>query len=104
MNHLIVLLFTGVMSEMPLPFTRDLYLTTPSMSGNDVTIAQNLLIRDGAVTQFSPNGVFGEESNLATTQFQQANNLTPSGVFDEETASLLLKLHSADGEPSLHLL
>ena len=30
---------------MPAPFYRELYVTTPYMSGNDVLIAQTLLLR-----------------------------------------------------------
>lgn len=73
------------------------------MTGNDVIIAQNLLIRSSAVTKFQPNGVFDESSKLATSQFQEENKLPSTGIFDDATAKLLLDLHSADGHsyPSL---
>lgn len=83
--------------SMPLPWTRELYLTSPPLNGNDVIIAQNLLLRCKAVTLFEPNGYFEESSKLATLQFQEYNNLTQTGIFDEITANLLLDLHSADG-------
>ena len=36
-------------SSMPLPFTRELFVTSPMMKGDDVFIAQTLLMRDSAV-------------------------------------------------------
>jgi hypothetical protein len=87
----------NVFGAMPSPWTRELYLTSPAMTGNDVIIAQNLMLRSPSVTAFEPNGVFEESSKLATTQFQEANNLAATGIFDELTAALLLDLHSADG-------
>jgi hypothetical protein len=39
-----------VASDMPLPFTRELTGVKPYSSGNDVTIAQELLNRDKAVS------------------------------------------------------
>lgn len=84
-------------AEMPLPFYRELKLDSPEMTGGDVTIAQNLLLRDSAVTEFSADGVFSDTSDQATRDFQSANGLSETGVVDEDTAALLLKLHSADG-------
>lgn len=83
---------------MPLPFTRELYVTSPMMQGNDVLIMQNLIIRDDAVDDsLVADGVFGDKTGDAVTDFQVANNLEGTGVFDDTTASLLLDLHSADG-------
>lgn len=84
-------------SSMPLPFTRVLKLDTPYQTGNDVIIAQNLLLRDSAVSTFKADGVFGEDSERATRQFQDARGLSSSGQVDAETAQRLLDLHSADG-------
>ena len=84
-------------SSMPLPFTRELYLTSPQMTGNDVYIAQSLLIRDDAVDNISTDGIFGQKTEDATKAFQGAHSLEKSGVIDEETAQLLLDLHMADG-------
>jgi hypothetical protein len=86
----------SVMS-MPSPWTRELTLTSPYMTGNDVIIAQNLIIRDTAVSAFEANGIYDEVSAKATTQFQSAHDLDATGVFDDATAELLLELHSADG-------
>lgn len=85
-------------SAMPLPFTRELYLSTPMMSGNDVFIAQSLLLRDDAVDKsLVVDGVYGANSDTATRDFQSAHGLESSGKVDEPTANLLLELHSADG-------
>lgn len=84
-------------ADMPLPFYRELKLSSPEMTGSDVIIAQNLLLRDSAVAAFDPNGVFSESSDQATRNFQAAHGLTADGLLGEETAALLLDLHSADG-------
>jgi hypothetical protein len=89
----------SLIHAMPSPWTRELYLTSPPITGNDVIIAQNLLLRSAAVTKFDPNGSFEESSKLATSQFQGANNLPATGIFDDATAVALLDLHSADGLP-----
>ena len=88
---------------MPLPFTRELFLTSPPLTGNDVIIAQNLLLRCENVKDDNlvANGVFEETSKIATLHFQEFNNLQQTGIIDEQTATLLLDLHSNDG---LHLL
>ena len=84
-------------AAMPIPFTRQLELTSPLMSGSDVTIAQNLLIRDDAVeSTLECDGYFGSLSESATKSFQVAHQLEESGVLDSTTASLLLDLHSND--------
>lgn len=84
-------------ADMPLPFYRELKLSSPEMTGSDVIIAQNLLLRDSAVSEFNPNGVYSDTSDQATRNFQEAHGLDVSGVVNEETAALLLELHSADG-------
>ena len=84
-------------NDMPLPFTRELKVTSPLMSGNDVIIAQNLLIRDDAVdSSLQCDGSYGSLTASATKSFQAANKLKGSGVLDSDTASLLLELHSND--------
>jgi len=90
-------LCTAMCAEMPLPFTRELVVSSPMMSGSDVTIAQNLLIRDSSVDYgLSCDGVYGDDSAKATFAFQQAHSLTETGVLDSATANLLLELHSND--------
>eukprot|EP00286_Rhodomonas_abbreviata_P013550 CAMPEP_0181325716 /NCGR_PEP_ID=MMETSP1101-20121128/21086_1 /TAXON_ID=46948 /ORGANISM="Rhodomonas abbreviata, Strain Caron Lab Isolate" /LENGTH=280 /DNA_ID=CAMNT_0023434067 /DNA_START=205 /DNA_END=1047 /DNA_ORIENTATION=- len=83
---------------MPLPFYRELYVTSPYMSGDDVSIAQTLLARDDAVdSSLVCDGVFGNDSKEATTAFQTANKLPSTGILDSVSAQMLLDLHSADG-------
>ena len=86
-----------VMAEMPLPFYRELKLESPPMTGSDVTIFQNLVQRSAAVSSYDANGIFEESSDQATRDFQTANGMEATGIVDEETATLLLQLHSADG-------
>lgn len=86
-------------SSMPLPFYRELKLTDPLMSGNDVLIAQTLLLRDSAVDKaaMSANSIFASESTDACAAFQTANGLPSTGILDSASAQLLLDLHGDDG-------
>lgn len=85
-------------STMPLPFYRELYLTSPFLVGNDVSIAQTLLLRDDGVDKsLVVDGVFGENSKKAVTDFQIYNNLSATGILDSTSANLLLNLHTEDG-------
>jgi hypothetical protein len=52
------LMVVGSLAEMPLPFTRELELESPQMSGNDVIIYQNLIVRDSAVASIESTGSF----------------------------------------------
>lgn len=73
-------------------------MSSPYLQGNDVLIMQNLIIRDGAVDDsLTLDGIYGPGSADAVSQFQGANDLSETGIFDDETASKLLDLHSADG-------
>ena len=96
MHLLFVISSAGLLAvaAMPAPWTRELFLTNPPMSGNDVTIAQNLLLRDPSVSAFKADGKFGDESEKATRDFQAAVGLTASGVFDDATADKLLGKYS----------
>lgn len=95
---LLAALIAVVAGSMPPPFTRELKLTTPYQTGSDVTIAQNLLLRDSAVDKsLKTNGIYDEPSAAATTSFQKAHSLSATGVLDSPTATLLMNLHSADG-------
>lgn len=85
-------------NDMPAPFYRMLYVTSPMMTGNDVTIAQSLLKRDSAVDQsLIVDGIYGSDSSKATASFQAAHDLPSTGILDSASASLLMELHSADG-------
>lgn len=59
------LLVAGSLADMPLPFTRELEYETPTqMSGSDVTIYQNLIVRDDAVTAFESTGVYDKTTGI----------------------------------------
>ena len=96
---LLALAFWGMaQAGMPLPFTRELYVTSPVMTGNDVLIAQTLLQRDSAVSKsFVASGDYAKDSAAATSAFQEAHNLPSTGTLDSVSAQLLLDLHSDDG-------
>jgi peptidoglycan hydrolase-like protein with peptidoglycan-binding domain len=82
---------------MPLPFYREIKLSNPSMTGNDVLIALTLLSRDDSVSSsYKADSSFESEDVDATKSFQKAVGLTASGVIDSATAQKLLDLHSAD--------
>lgn len=68
------------------------------MTGNDVLIAQTLLMRDAAVNKsFAATGSYLQDSADATGAFQSAHNLIVSGNLDSESAQTLLDTHSDDG-------
>lgn len=69
----------------------------PLQSGNDVLIAQTLLLRDAVVGSLVCDGYYGADSAAATKAFQQAHDLSDTGILDDSSALLLLDLHSADG-------
>lgn len=82
---------------MPAPFTRELYVTDPIMTGNDVLIAQTLLKREPAVDPaFVASGKYATDSAAATSAFQTANKLPSTGVLDSVSAQTLLDLYSDD--------
>ncbi len=86
------------LANMPLPFYRELKFTNPLLSGDDVTIVQTLLNRDPSVANsLIVDGVFGENSQIATIKFQTANSIKSSGIIDKASADMLLKLYEADG-------
>lgn len=86
-------------AEMPLPFTRQLSVESPVMTGSDVFIACSLLVRDEAVTLEASacDYEYGSDDEEATRAFQGANGLGVDGVFGDKTANVVLELHSADG-------
>ncbi len=86
-----------VAATMPAPFTRELKLTTPYMTGNDVIIAQNLLNRDSAVkSKLTANGIYDQASADATSYFQASKSFKATGILDDKTAQSLLDDHTND--------
>eukprot|EP01034_Spumella_vulgaris_P033770 gene33770-41660_t len=95
-----VIAFSQVLNvfAMPPPFTRELKVVSPYMTGNDVTIAQTLLKRDAAVSKsLVVDGVFGKDSQSAVSAFQSANALSVTGILDDKSATTLMNLYEADG-------
>ena len=87
-------------NEMPSPFYRVLCYNTNQqiMSGHDVIILQNLLIRSPYVnSSLSCDGEFDYETSVAVGAFQTGNNLNADSIFGPSTANVLLNLHSCDG-------
>jgi len=83
--------------SMPAPFTRQLQLTNPPMSGNDVIILQNLIIRSRYVSNITFNGDYDNDTANAVTAFQKGHGLSADGIFGPSTANLLLDTCSCDG-------
>jgi len=86
-------------ADMPKPFTRELYYSTPELTGNDVIIVQNLLNRDSNVNpKLVTDGTFSPLTSTATIQFQSSVvGLPVTGIIDSVTAQTLLDMYSADG-------
>lgn len=82
-------------SDMPCPFTRVLQLQEPPLNGTDVYILQNVLQR--AVPSTPITSVYDAKTQAAVQQFQSDNKLQATGIFDNETSSLLLELYMDDG-------
>jgi peptidoglycan hydrolase-like protein with peptidoglycan-binding domain len=88
----------SVFAAMPDPFYRELSVTSPLLTGNDVLTVQTLVKRDKAVDpSLLVNSIYDEATAAAVTSFQASNGLKSTGIFDEITAQLLLDLHTDDG-------
>jgi len=83
-------LIANVQSQqtMPCPFTRVLSVQNPLLSGNDVYILQNLLLR--TVPETPTNYEYDTDTEASVSKFQSFFGLNPTGVFDVNTASTLL--------------
>ena len=85
-------------TSMPLPWNRELQLTEPPMSGNDVLIAQQLLNRAPSTqNSLKVDGIYGEATTASVEKLQEASTLSKSGTFDSETAQFVLDKFSNDG-------
>lgn len=57
-------------------FSRDLKLCIPRLTGDDVKVTQQLLIKNGySCGKAKDDGIFGGDTDAAKTQFQKANNI-----------------------------
>ncbi len=83
---------------MPLPFDREMYLTDPPMTGDDVRILQKLLNRGPDAPKLKGDGVYGSavQDAMATLQ-NSAAELESTEVFDPATAQYCLDKFSNDG-------
>jgi len=85
-------------SAFPCPFTRYLQLQDPPLTGKDVIILQNLLLRSPFVGgKVYVTGIFDSNTSLALKSFQQGNSLDPNGILDPTTGEKLLSLQMSDG-------
>merc|ERR1712048_714067 len=80
------------------PFTRALELKDPAMTGRDVMILQNLLMRDPSIRRIKVNGIFDFPTEDALLMFQLEHGLVPAdGKLNPETAMVVIKDLMSDG-------
>ncbi|CAH3140877.1 unnamed protein product [Porites lobata] len=100
-----ILLFLYGVASMPMqvggfpaPFYRVLSMQDPPLEGKDVVILQNLLLRSPFVKPIDTTGIYDNNTAHAVASYQNGNHL-PSipGIFDEQTASLVLRQLIYDG-------
>lgn len=70
---------------------RNLKLTLPRMSGEDVKILQAYLNNYNLMPMLVVDGIFGQKTKMAVIAFQKKNNLKPDGVVGPITREILLK-------------
>lgn len=86
-----------IAGTMPAPFTRELKVTTPYMTGSDVKIAQTLLNRDQSVKPAVPtSGIYDEATAKGCSEFQTVIGEKSTGTLDSATAQKLLDIHTDD--------
>lgn len=83
--------------DMPAPFTKQLRLASPYMTGNDVIILQNLLQRFSETKQLQVTSNYDEKTAFAVRTFQRSSGLTETGVLCKATASSVLGSLMSDG-------
>ena len=70
-----------------IPPERDLYVTSPYMTGSDVTWVQEALCKLGYTVDI--DGIYGNDTANKVKQFQQDNGLTVDGICGENTRNML---------------
>lgn len=70
-------------------YTRDLYLTDPSLIGEDVEEVQQRLRSLGYFEVGPVDGIFGSKTESAVFLFQQMNELDVNGIVNEATRNTL---------------
>jgi len=92
-----ILFVYGSFAQMPLPWTRELKLTNPVMTGNDILIASTLMSRcDCWPLDVSPSFAYTFAISSAVKQFQTHLHLSPDGIFGPVTANRTLMNFSYD--------
>jgi hypothetical protein len=85
-------------SSFPVPpFDRPLALQSPPVTGLDVYILQNLLLKNGGYAGVGVTSTFDAPTSAGLGQFQAAHGLPATGALDPATASAVLTALSADG-------
>jgi hypothetical protein len=91
-------------ASMPLPFTRQISVQTPRMTGRDVFLLRGLLARasDSAPTAASrcaavTGCAYDEATSAAVEAVQRTHQLPVTGVVDAATAHTVLSAFAADG-------
>lgn len=82
------------------PGGRQLYLTNPYMTGEDVLAVQRRLLQLG-FDPYGLDGVFGPVTEAAVMAFQQSRGLIANGVIGPETFRALGLVAESDEVPSL---
>ena len=65
--------------------TRNLYLASPAMQGDDVLLLQKRLFELGYEEVGALDGIFGKMTQSAVMSFQQNNNLEVDGYVGDKT-------------------
>ncbi|MEM9447616.1 MAG: peptidoglycan-binding domain-containing protein [Cyanobacteria bacterium P01_E01_bin.6] len=68
---------------------RVIQVDSPLMRGDDVKLLQGAMLRAGISVK--ADGFFGPASAAAVKEFQNNNNLQPTGIIDQETRQVLLR-------------
>jgi hypothetical protein len=63
-----------------MPYTRAMKYTFPIMSGEDVFLLQQQLLKQGLSVVGQPDGIFGPQTDAALRAFQQSQDLTVDGI------------------------
>jgi|MDTB01.2.fsa_nt_gb hypothetical protein len=88
----------AAIAQMPLPFEREMYLTDPPMTGDDVIILQKLLNRASVSQPLKGDGVYTSAVQSAVSQLQSStSDLENTDIFDPSTAQYCLNKFSNDG-------
>lgn len=72
-------------------FVRELSLTDPMMTGDDVAQLQEVLRELGYYTTWEVDGIFGEITQQAVINYQADHGIYPSGVADKTTWDSIMK-------------